>query len=437
MLTKLRVPRGVGLAVLLASSAPACGGGPRTRPNPNLPPPSHAEYTVTGLVDGSAQVSGVFRYVAQELSLSILNEVTDLTIEGGYERAGDTRLRAPGCKKTCAFRYTLPAHSTRVVESSKLLLLPGNAPQEAKVRVRGTAASGLFGEGEDRRLLFQKTREGAPFAFGPLRTKELSPGLELVVLAPNEFPDATRFDAWAVDAYRGVSALYGKPPVPKARLFLQPLAGRDHPVFGRALTLSGPSVLLLLGTETPAAKLHEDWTLVHEFIHLGFPTLIGGDYWMEGLSTYFEPIVRARLGWYSANEAWGDLYRGMADVAETPPLADSKGINATYWGGAALMLLCDVELHRRTGRSLQTLLQQELLRGRTSADELTVETALRDLDGPDGGQGVLTELFQRHATSSTPLPMKALFEDLGIGPDGAKDGPAKLGTIRQSIMNGR
>lgn len=426
----------MGLLVLCAT--PSCGGSPPTRSRANAPPPSFAEYTVTGNTDGSALVTGTFRNVASELSLWMIDEVSSLTIEGGFTRGADTRIFAQACKATCTFRYTLAPKATRVVESSKLLLLPGNAPRAASVHLRGAVVSGLLGSGEERELVFAKTREGAPFAFGPLRAKTLRPGLEFVVLAPSEFKDAAvfdAFDAWVDEAYRGVSALYGRAPVANAHVFFEPVAGRDRPLFGRALTLSGAAVTLLVGTEASAKTLREDWTLVHELLHLGFPTVIGGRYFMEGLSTYFEPIVRARLHTYSANQAWGELYRGMADVAETPPLDVRRGIDATYWGGAALMLLCDVELRRRTGRSLETLLGQNVLRGRTSADELTVEAILREMDGPDGGQGVLTEIFQRHAKGAVPFPLAALFESLGIGKDGIVNPGAPLAAVRQSIMN--
>lgn len=418
----------------------ACGGSPHARSNPMTSPPPYAEYTVTGMPDGTARVSGRFDHVSAELSLALVADAEDLVVDGGIERISDSRLRAEACVSTCAFRYTLVRQANKVVSSSKLLLMPEtNRPREAKVHVRGIAVSALFGEGEERRLLFDKTREGAPFTFGSMRHTSLGPGLALTVLSPSQFPRPEAFDTWVNEAYGGVSRLFGRPPVKTAHVFLTPVEGRDDPLFGQALTLSGPAVTLLVGADIRASELRQDWTLVHEMLHLGFPTLIGGRYWMEGLSTYFEPIVRARLRWYAAKDAWRELYRGMADVENTPPLVESTrhGINATYWGGAALMLLCDVELRRRTGRSLELLLQQSLGRGRTSSDELTVPAALGELDGPDGGQGVLTEIFGRHAFGAEPLPISALFAKLGVEADGTTQDGAPWASIRQSIMSDR
>ena len=423
---------------LLFATLVACGGRSHSAASPRTAPSSYAEYTVVGMLDGSAQVSGRFEHVSPELSLPLLGDSEDIVVEGSFERLSETRLLAPACARSCTFRYTVKDQSSKVLSSTKLLLMPeANRPREAKVLVRGHAASALFGHGEVRTLLFEKTREGAPFVFGPTRHKTLGEGLELTVVSPAKFRNPEMFDTWVKEAYGGVASLYGKAPVKMARIFLRPVEGHDHPLFGQALTLSGPAVTLLVGTETPASELRKDWTLVHEMIHLGFPTIIGGRYWMEGLSTYFEPIVRARLRWYSAKEAWGELYRGMDDVLPTPPLAESThhGINATYWGGAALMLLCDVELRLRTGRSLEQLLQQNLLRGRTSTDELTVDAALRELDGPAGGQGILGEFFRRHAFGREPLPISALFAKLGVQADGTSDRAAPLAAIRESIMN--
>ncbi|MFO0665713.1 MAG: hypothetical protein U0174_17285 [Polyangiaceae bacterium] len=415
----------------------ACGGTGSGRPMPGASEPSHAEYTVVGTSLGGVEVSGTFVRTSETLSLELLGSASNVFVEGGFERRSATQLRARACAIRCAFRYAI-AEPPSLVQSSKLLLMPeGRRPQEASVRVRGNTIAALFGEGETRKLLFDKRREGAPFAFGPMRAASLERGLELVVLEPNAFVAPESFDAWVKEAYGGVTAFYGQRPVSTARVFLKPVPGRDEPLFGQALTLSGPAVTLLMGTETPPKALRADWTLVHELLHLGFPTVVGGRYLMEGLSTYFEPIVRARLGWHTAEAAWRELYRGMADVDDTPPLSERRGIDATYWGGAALLLSCDVALRRRTGRSLEGLLRQSLLRGRTSSDELPVATILEELDGPNGGAGVLTELFGRHAFRGEPFRMTKLFAELGVRPDGSQDDGAPLAGIRQSIMNAR
>ena len=136
-----------------------------------------------------------------------------------------------------------------------------------------------------------------------------------------------------------------------ALLLVLPAPGNQ--IHGRARGTGGASILFFLGTDLDAAQARRSWELVHELVHLGFPSLPRRNHWAEeGLATYVEPIARARAGELSAEKVWGDLVRGLPQGL---PGRGDEGLDRThtwgrtYWGSALVWLLADVEIRERPG----------------------------------------------------------------------------------------
>src|ERR1700741_291500 len=131
--------------------------------------------------------------------------------------------------------------------------------------------------------------------------------------------------------------------------------------------------------------------MTHEMIPLAFPSMAEQHHWIEeGLSTYVEPIARAKVGNLTPEKAWGDLADG---IPQGLPQRGDRGLDftptwgRTYWGGALFCLLGDIEIRKRTGnqKGLRDALRAVLAAGGTVEAEGPLTKNLRI---GDGGAGV-------------------------------------------------
>ena len=156
--------------------------------------------------------------------------------------------------------------------------------------------------------------EASYTAFGAFRRSSVEVGgatLDVTLLGqPVKMGDAAVVE-WVRGAAGCVASLYGHFPV-AATIFVDPVPGADQVVFGRVMSLTGASVVLLFGADTRAESAHADWVVVHELFHLSSPSFVREGHWLEeGLATYYEPILRTRAGWLTEEELWRDFVRQM------------------------------------------------------------------------------------------------------------------------------
>ncbi len=202
-----------------------------------------------------------------------------------------------------------------------------------------------------------------------------------------------------------------------ALLLVLPAPGNQ--IHGRARGTGGASILFFLGTDLDAAQARRSWELVHELVHLGFPSLPRRNHWAEeGLATYVEPIARARAGELSAEKVWGDLVRGLPQGL---PGRGDEGLDRThtwgrtYWGGALIWLLADVEIRERTGNrlGLEDALRAVLAQGGSIAERWPLQRALEVGDRAVGTR-VLEELYAKMGSAPMKVDLDALFLRLGV-----------------------
>lgn len=376
------------------------------------------------------------------------------------ERRGDSWF-APGCAaRGCRIRYRfalreaaaalddedLAALRGEVVESppSAWLLRPRHLPAHEKAELNVSTPEGMrFVAGLPRGPVSASALGGLPYAaFGDLRVERvrLDGGSLTVALAPAQ---GRQDEADLLDWIRGSASLvaryFGRFPADGALLLVLPAPGDE--LHGRARGIGGAAILFTRGTDLALADARRSWELVHELVHLGFPSLPRRQLWVEeGLATYVEPIARARAGELSPEKVWRDLALGLPQGL---PGQGDGGLDGTavwgrtYWGGALFWLLADVEIRERTGNELglEDALRAVVAQGGNISERWKLQRALEIGDRAVGTK-VLEELYARMGAAPAGVDLEALFRKLGVALRGKSvelDDRAPLAHVRRAI----
>lgn len=249
---------------------------------------------------------------------------------------------------------------------------------------------------------------------------------------------------WIEKGANAVANYYHGFPVSKLTITISPRSGGG--IGGRAFAGSEPVVLITLGKRANLAKLQKDWVLVHELVHLAFPSVHRQHYWMqEGLSTYVEPIVRVRAGLMSEKEAWYWMLTGMPKGL---PQSGDRGLDNTptwgrrYWGGAIFVLLADQRIWKQSknrygidralrgivkaGYSMQSDDVWPLSKILKIADKATHTTALMDL-------------YNEMKDKPVDVDLQNMWKKLGVKLNGKRisfDNTAPQATLRKALIFG-
>lgn len=246
---------------------------------------------------------------------------------------------------------------------------------------------------------------------------------------------------WLEASGRAVSTYYGRFPVPRVLVLVIP-GGRRAMGYGTTLTGGGASIMLWIGARARQQDLDDDWVLVHEMVHLGFPTLPREQHWLEeGLATYVEPIARVGVRTMAPDAAWKSMLEGLPRGVPSVRAAGLDGahsIDGLYWGGALYWFLADLEIRQQSSnrKGLPDALRAILAAGGNAMAEWEARPALAKGDAAVGGNA-LTGLFDRMAEQPDPVDLAALFDRLGVSlKNGAVvyDDTRPLAAIRRSIV---
>ncbi len=241
----------------------------------------------------------------------------------------------------------------------------------------------------------------------------------------------------------GVSTVRGRFPVRQVLVLLVPsFASGVH--FGMVRRGGGCSVAFLTGRESSAETLERSWVTWHELSHLLLPPIEQRDAWLyEGLATYYQEVLPARMGVQAPEQAWSSLVAGFDRGFRGSPADPLGRASATmmqtgaflrvYWSGTAYVLEADVALRQR-GSSLDRV----LARAAALRDHATTWTAERLLAALDRGlqPPVLTPLGAGYTSRVGHPDLRALFARLGVERDGAgvRLRAAELSTLRDAIV---
>ncbi len=242
---------------------------------------------------------------------------------------------------------------------------------------------------------------------------------------------------WIADTAAQMARYYGGFPVD--RLLIAVVDGEGAGIeYGRVIAGGGATMLLVIGREARLEDLYGEWVLVHEMLHLGMPFLPDGFWFMEGLASYAEPIIRARAGWRSERSVWNefsrDMPRGLAAMTGAGLAGDRRGM---YWGGALFMLLADLG-YRRSGGAAG--LEHCLRSVRRNLGDATRAVAVREVVAHcDTAMQteVMDGLYRAHVAAGSPLDLNATWIRLGVARDGdgvVLDDAAAEAALRRAIL---
>lgn len=247
--------------------------------------------------------------------------------------------------------------------------------------------------------------------------------------------------AWIREGARDVVSLLGQFPITR----LQVIVGSGGPyAVGSAVTMGmgGASIFVVVGERTRKADLLRDWVMTHEMIHVAFPNMGFRQRWMEeGLSTYLEPLLRARRGRYEPQKMWAEFVRAMPQGL---PRDGDEGLDRTftwgrrYWGGAMFWLHVDVEIRRRTdgAKSLDDVLRAIVAKGGSVALRWDVPR-LALVSESATGTTALREIYDDWSSKSVTPDLGALWASLGVKAGASEriifDDGAPLAGIRRDM----
>ena len=272
-----------------------------------------------------------------------------------------------------------------------------------------------------------------------------------MVDGPGRSLDRQKILDWLTASARDVAAVGGRFPNPDLQVIVQPIDSgnsRSAVPFGYVIRDGGETVRFFVDPERPLEDFLADWTATHEFSHLLLPYVRSREKWVsEGFASYYQNVLLARRGTYSATEAWSRLHRSFLRASEirNPPRLDR--INQRpfwevrmliYWSGAAMALQADTLLRERSkgAESLDVVLGRlkecclpsgKVWRARELFEQLDL---LAD-------EPVFEELYDNLASTPGMPDLTTLFADLGLEPDGDRvhlSDHGRLINVRRAIM---
>lgn len=260
-----------------------------------------------------------------------------------------------------------------------------------------------------------------------------------VVYEGRELPVAQeRAEAWVRRSATMIADYLGAFPVPSLELTLH---GRGGGGVGFGFHQDGRWITVYCGRRLSESKMEDDWVLVHEMLHAAFPDLRRQHRWMqEGLSTYLEPIVRARAGNTTEEQVWRRWTRSMhygrpQDGDEGLDITHTWG--RTYWGGALFWMMVDIELRERTNnaKSIQDVVRGILAAGGNGRANWSTRRVVEVGDAATGTT-VLSDLYSTMAQAPGDVDLERLYAELGVQRiDGEVffDDDAPMAHIRRAI----
>jgi len=247
---------------------------------------------------------------------------------------------------------------------------------------------------------------------------------------------------WVMHSAEIVAHYFDGFPVPEVHVVI--LGGRGSRVMsGHTVAGAKAVVNVRIGLKATPQTLRDDWIMVHELIHLAFPSVPRRHHWVEeGLATYVESIARAQAGDLDPEAVWAGFVEGMPKGLARPGdrgLDHTPTWGRTYWGGALFFLTADLRIRQQTGGAFSL---RDALRGMTAAGyNILKEAQLRDVwRTADAATGVdvLSRLYEEMRASPVPRRIEPLWQSLGITDQHGRivfDDDAPLAVYRDALTS--
>jgi hypothetical protein len=323
-----------------------------------------------------------------------------------------------------------------VVTDEAILLRPDPLPEDAQLQAKFDLPAGWSVSAPWDKLPdggFQTTSEqfdGASYlAIGPQASLGALPvkggAFNLVLLGSLGHASPEKVREWVRRGGAAMADFYGGLPAPQVEVILVAEPGNSQAgLFGTVFHPEHPSVVLLFCPDASDKDFQDDWIPTHELFHIGNPSLSHRVPWFtEGVATYYQDVLRGRTHNQEPVAMWGDMYDGFRRYCdpswwvplqvESREMSRRHGYQRVYWGGACLMFRADAAIreHSHGKRSLDDVVRNALLRSRE--DDLDEEQLITMIDQAAG-----RPIARETLTTKKALPMKELYQQLGIEPTG-------------------
>lgn len=253
---------------------------------------------------------------------------------------------------------------------------------------------------------------------------------ELEVDISELFPEQSRaqISQWIEHLAHSLTLVYGHWPRERWAIDVEPVSGSiDDPIpWAQVHREKIDRVAFYVLSSASADTLKHEWTGYHEVAHLLLPYRGWGDTWFsEGLASYYQNLLQARVGVLSEEQMWQKLYdgfaRGKADdrfdgqtlLSVNQQMREKGGYMRVYWSGAWYFFAADISLRAKSNGaySLDNALKQ--LNSCCAAQSLSVAEIIAHLDASTD-QKMFSELYQKVYQSRKMPPYASLFAQLGI-----------------------
>ena len=250
---------------------------------------------------------------------------------------------------------------------------------------------------------------------------------------------------WLEEAIDGISTVQGRFPVDDLLVVLAPASG-DGMGFAMVRRGGGHSAAFTIGRDASFESLRRNWVTWHELSHLHLPALPQRDAWLyEGLATYYQEVLPARLGIQTQETAWAELLDGfsrgtrsrangtLSEASEN--LFSSGAFQRVYWSGTVFGLEADVALRGRGG-SLDTAIARAARRWRGDLRLWSSAEVCAAWDAPLDAR-VLRPLRDSYAVRTGFPGTAQLLGRLGVTStgEGVELRDAELSAVRDAIMS--
>lgn len=275
------------------------------------------------------------------------------------------------------------------------------------------------------------------------RSRRLEIG-DAVLVVTSEGRDPRPIDMlakWVGDAASMIAGYYGGTfPVPGLEITLLAASGSS---VGFGTHQDGRWIRVRYGRGCSGKTLARDWVMVHEMLHATFPDLSDTHRWMqEGLSTYLEPIVRARAGATTDAEVWR---RWTASMHYGRPGTADRGLDRThtwgrtYWGGTMFWFVADVRLREATAgtKSIRDVVIHIAAQGGNGRAHWSTAKVVEEADRATGTT-IVSALYDELARAPGDVDLDALWDSLGVrlGEQSLRfDDQAPLAALRRAITS--
>jgi hypothetical protein len=235
----------------------------------------------------------------------------------------------------------------------------------------------------------------------------------------------SRATLWVTHASDALKTVYGEFPVDYFVTQLKASRRGSDPVpWGEVNRKSPSEVVLVINKNASLNQLNNDWTIYHEFSHLLIPYDAGDERWLsEGLASYYQNILQARIGMFDEQKMWQKLFEGFERARKqtnyshqklsylSENMESNRNFMRIYWSGALYWLEADIALRLLNNeQSLDSALLK--LRRCCFKDPLSAAEIIHQLDRLTNSK-IFSRLFQRFSTSSGIPTYNTLLNSLG------------------------